>query len=89
MRESAIEEKVCRWATRNGWLVRKFKSSKRGVPDRVFIRNGIVVFIEFKRKGGVPTPQQANEHAALRAAGAVVYVFDDVEKGIEILQGYF
>ena len=49
IRERDIEKKACDLAKAAGWLVFKFVSpSQRGVPDRIFIRQGRIVFIEFK-----------------------------------------
>ena len=51
--ESSIERSVCKWAKDNGCLVIKQTSpNNRGVPDRLFLRDGKCLFIEFKRPGG-------------------------------------
>lgn len=50
-KESSLESKAIQLAKENGWLTYKFTSSERGVPDRVFIKNGTVMFVEFKSKG--------------------------------------
>lgn len=82
MRERDIEERVCRYARENGWWVRKFTSpGRRSAPDRIFAREGKVIFIEFKAPGKKPTPLQEQEHRRMRAAGLTVYVIDDVETG--------
>ena len=86
MLEKDIERKACEWARANGWLAFKFTSpSRRSVPDRLFIRAGRVVFIEFKRLGGKLTSGQAREIQRLRAAGAEVYVAYSVEEAKGIL----
>ena len=52
MRESKIEKEVSRYAKDKGWLTYKFKSpGQRGVPDKIFMRNGIMFLIEFKATG--------------------------------------
>jgi hypothetical protein len=81
--EKDIEAKVCRYARDRGMLVYKFTSpSRAAVPDRLFIRpNGTVFFVEFKRKGQVPTPAQAREHQTLRGHGINVFVIDDINLG--------
>ena len=87
--EKVIEEKVCDHAKAQGWLVYKFTSPNRmAVPDRLLIRNGQVVFIEFKRKGEKPTPPQEREHTRLRGAGMTVWVIDSVEAGKEMVDSY-
>ncbi len=65
--EKAIEKKVVAWATAQGFYTRKFSSpAHRGVPDRIFIRKGCVVFLEFKRPGKEPTELQARELMLLK-----------------------
>ena len=59
IRERDIEKKACDLAKAAGWLVFKFVSpAQRGVPDRIFIRDSRVVFIEFKAPGARPTKLQ-------------------------------
>lgn len=80
IRERDIEAKVVKWAKDNGWLTYKFVSpSQRGVPDRIFIKGGIVVFIEFKAPGKKPTQLQAQTIKKLQAQGMNVYVRSDVD----------
>lgn len=86
IRERDIEAKVVKWAKGNGWLTYKFVSpSQRGVPDRIFIKDGHVVFIEFKAPGKKPTPLQAHTIKKLREAECEVHVCDDVESAINAL----
>ena len=68
MLERQIEESVCQYARDAGMLVYKFTSpNKAAVPDRLFITpKGTSWFIEFKRAGQKPTPQQQREHERLR-----------------------
>ena len=69
--EKQIEAKVCDYAKERGMAV----------PDRMFIYNGRVFFIEFKRGGQKPTDAQEREHDRLRQQKINVFVIDDVEKG--------
>jgi len=87
MFEKDIEAKVRAQAITAGWLVYKFTSpSCRSVPDRLFIRDGRVVFIEFKRPGGRLTSGQAREIKRLRQIGGVeVYVCYSVEEACDAL----
>lgn len=86
---SGIEDPVCTFADRQGWLVRKLQWRGRdGAPDDIFIRQGRVVFIEFKRPGrgseGRSTSQiQESKH--LVNHGAEYYVVDSFEHGCDIL----
>lgn len=73
VRESKVESRCREYAMGRGWWVSKFTSpGKKAVPDRLFIRNGVVLFIEFKRPGEQPTVQQAYRHKQMRDAGANV-----------------
>ena len=86
MRESLIERKCCQWAKVNGWLVYKFVSpSQSGVPDRLFIRNGQVVFVEFKATGEKLRPLQVKIIDKMREQGATVHVIDSVEGFIDVM----
>ena len=87
--EKQIEEKVCTYAKEKGFLVYKFTSPARAaVPDRMFVRDGRVFFVEFKRGGQKPTPPQEREHKRLRDAGVEVWVVDNVEFGKLVVDRY-
>lgn len=80
MRESTIESKCKQWAKANGWLAYKFVSpSQRGVPDCLFIKNGLTMYVEFKTPGKLPTKYQLHTINKMRLHGAVVHIIDDVE----------
>jgi len=83
MLERQIEESVCQYARDAGMLVYKFTSLNRAaVPDRLFITpKGTSWFIEFKRAGQKPTPQQQREHERLRDYKVMVFVVDNVSIG--------
>lgn len=86
MLEKDIEAKARAKAIEAGWLCYKFTSpSRRSVPDRLFIRDGRVVFIEFKRPGGKLTSGQGREIERLRKVGAEVYVCYSVEGACDAL----
>jgi len=86
-RESVIERKVCDKATADGWYVRKYTTpARRSAPDRIFIKAGRVVFIEFKRDEDIgPTPAQARELQALREAGVEAYCCGSVGSALTVL----
>ena len=89
MLENQIETKVCAYAKSLGWLHYKFKSmSNKAVPDRIFIKGGVVLFVEFKAKGKRPTKLQTKVHEQFRAQGMNVCVIDDVESGKEIINHF-
>lgn len=86
MRESKIEGDVAKYAKSTGWLTYKFSSpNHRGVPDRIFIRSGVTVFIEFKATGAKARPLQIATIKQMKEHGAKVFVVDSIEKGIEVL----
>lgn len=86
IRERDIEAKVVKWAKANGWLTYKFVSpSQRGVPDRIFIKDGCIVFVEFKAPGKKPTPLQAQTIRKMKDAGCEVWVCDNAESAIDAL----
>lgn len=87
MREKDIESWSCRLAAKEGWWHRKFCSpGKRSAPDRIFAKNGWVIFVEFKAKGAKATDPQREEHKIMRAAGLTVYVCDSREGFAELLE---
>lgn len=87
-RESDVEGRCVGWATRRRWYVRKFKSpGKRSAPDRLFAKGGMVVFIEFKRKGKKATPKQLEEHKQMRNVGGLtVHVFDNFNAFVAFME---
>jgi hypothetical protein len=89
MRESVIEKKVGDYATSKGWLVYKFSSpNTRAVPDKIFMRDGVVFFIEFKAPNKLPTKLQHANHKRIKEHGVSVFVIDNIEKGIALVDSY-
>ena len=86
MLEKDIERKACEAAKRAGWLAFKFVSpAQRGVPDRIFIKAGRIVFIEFKASGGKLTALQERMIDRLKAQGCEVFTCDSVEAACNAL----
>lgn len=85
--EKEIEADIVKAARYAGWLAYKFTSpSNRGVPDRIFFRNGKTVAIEVKRPGRSPTKLQEYELAKLRRAGITAGVATSVEEAMALLR---
>lgn len=79
--EKEVETKWCKVARHYGWKAYKFSSpGNSSVPDRMFIRDGFVFFIEFKRPGNTATDNQLEEHKLLREEGMLVWVIDYFDK---------
>jgi hypothetical protein len=90
MLEKQLESKITKKAKELGFLTYKFVSpSNRGVPDRIFISmHGEIFFIEFKSKKGKLTELQEHHIYKLRTHKASVYVVNDLEFGLNILNSY-
>lgn len=77
VREAKIEKASCERAKAHGWKVYKFISpGNNGMPDRLFLRKGKAIFIEFKKKKKRPRVLQDTVHKELRDSGFEVYVID-------------
>ena len=60
--EATIEDTIVAQAEAAGWFVRKLQyPGRRNAPDRMFIKDGRVVFVEFKRAKKHATTAQATE----------------------------
>lgn len=80
-RERDIEQWLRRKVTDAGGLFFKFTSpGNDGVPDRLVVMGGRVVFVELKQEGGKPRPLQEWQIARLRRAGADVRVVAGMEE---------
>lgn len=86
--EQKIEEAAVSLAELHGWKAIKVTSpGVRGRLDRLFIKGGRHVWIEYKRPGlGCrPSPLQADELEDLLAHGAEAYVHDSVAATAKVL----
>ena len=87
MLEKQLEAKIVKIAKDLDILCYKFISpSNRGVPDRIFICRCSVFFIEFKSDKGKLTVQQEHTIDKFRKKRAVVYVVNNIEDGLKILE---
>jgi hypothetical protein len=84
--EETIEKTVVNVAERAGWEARKLGwIGRRGAPDRLFMRPGRAVFIEFKDPEGELEDLQEREIDRMRKAGLEVYVIDSIQDGFDVL----
>lgn len=75
MLESRVEAGLRRKVIKHGGMFLKFVSpGQSGVPDRVIIDRGRIVFVELKREGEEPRKLQRKVIERLRKHGAVVRV---------------
>lgn len=83
MRESAVEQSVCRQVKALGGVAWKWVSPGRnGVPDRICILpGGVVLFVELKRpgRGDGRSPAQKKVFGILERLGCTVWRIDDEE----------
>ena len=85
MRESNIERRVCEYASIKGWLCRKYTSpGNRGVPDRIFFKDGQTIMVEFKSKEGKLSAAQKVGIKIHREHGMQVEVISSIEAGITL-----
>ncbi|WP_405776075.1 VRR-NUC domain-containing protein [Streptomyces sp. NBC_01538] len=76
--ERDIEGYLLAQCREHGFLCLKFVSPGRGgVPDRIVVALGRIVFVEVKRPGGRLQKRQQLMHDKLRRHGAEVHVVDD------------
>lgn len=86
MRERYIENRLVGEAQKLGVFTSKFVSpSNKGVPDRVFIANGIVLFLELKAPGKAPSILQHKRMLDMEAHGACVRWADDLSKALAVI----
>lgn len=86
--EDLIEKSAVGVAKLAGWISYKVSwLGQRGAPDRVFMRKGRCVWIEFKRPGEEPTVQQYRMAERMRDAGLEVHWTDSVEGCMRVLNG--
>lgn len=75
MLESSIEAGLRKQVTKHGGLFLKFVSpSQAGVPDRIIIDHGRVIFVELKRKKEEPRKLQWKVIERMRRHGVDVRV---------------
>lgn len=86
IRESKVEKEIREYAEATGWWQAKFVSpSKKAVPDRVFIRGGVTLWMEVKRPGEEPTRQQYYRMKEMKQHGAIVCWVDSFKSAKEWL----
>lgn len=86
MVEANVELTICMRAEKQGWFQRKIAyPGRRGATDRVFIKDGRTVWIEFKDWGKEPSGLQNNNRKRMMEHGAECHVVDNIADGMRIL----
>lgn len=84
--EGKVRDPVVKWAKDRGigHIRMAFRPGvRRGTPDDQFlVPGGISVFIEFKRLGKEPTPQQMDRITTMRRLGFIAVWTDNATDGI-------
>lgn len=85
--EKYIERKLREEVEKRGGICLKFQSmTDTGYPDRIILLPlGMISFVELKTRGKKPTKLQMMRHTQLRKMGFPVFVIDDSENIINIL----
>lgn len=79
--ERTVEQTLKRCVEKAGGCCYKFTSpSHAGVPDRVVVLRGRVVFVELKANGEKPRALQKAVARAIRKAGGRVYCLSSVQQ---------
>jgi len=90
IRENKVERYLDAQVQKLGGITRKWVSPGRdGVPDRIVILKGVVIFVEVKTTDGVVSMVQAREHERLKDAGCHVSVVmgqQGVDEFIKVLK---
>lgn len=82
--ESAIEADACQRARDDGWLV--MKAGENGWPDRVFLKDGVTVWIEFKTAVGKVRHIQRHRHLQIDEHGGTVFTCRTAEAAMSALR---
>ena len=90
MTEAQLETKLVTFCREHGLLTYKFASpSHRGVPDRIIMHDGRILFVELKRPGNKPTELQLREIERIKANGVAAIWADDWHRLTCYLIGFF
>lgn len=76
MTESQVEQRWSKKAADRGWLpIKIIQANMNGLPDRMYLKDGKVFFIEFKAKNGKLRDLQKYRIEQLRGKGFHCFVF--------------
>ena len=79
MTESQFEQKWSKKAKERGWLsIKNIQVSLNGWPDRMYMKNGKVFFIEFKNSKGKLSELQKYRIGQIRSLGFHCFIFENI-----------
>lgn len=79
-RERRLETACTKLATKHGWVsIKLYATGQRGVPDRLYFKDGQAIFVEFKVPGGVLAPTQEYWAKVIRAQQMPYYLIITME----------
>jgi hypothetical protein len=85
--ESDIVADAHTYAQVRGWWTIKIETpTMNGVPDRLYFRNGVYLWIEWKKPGGPLSAIQEVRIADMRKRGMTVHVFDNLADAKKVLK---
>lgn len=85
--ESDIVSDAHDYARIRGWWTIKVETpTMTGVPDRLYLRHGEYIWIEWKKPNGVLSMKQITKIKEMRSFGARVYVFDNLDDAKAVLK---
>lgn len=82
-----VEDPCIKFAFKRGWWHTKIGAlTMDSLPDDLFVRDGVYLWIEFKKPGAVPTAKQEKRHKEMRDKGMDVRWTSDVHEAMEWLK---
>lgn len=85
--ESGIQSDARDYAILRGWWCIKVETpSMNGVPDFLYLRRGVYIWIEWKTPDGALSAIQVKRIKEMREHGATVHVCDNLEDAKRILR---
>ena len=79
MRESKIEKRLTDLAKKHNFLAWKFKSTRKGVPDRIVVHDGAVYLVELKNEVGELEPMQLRARELLLGQNVMAYTLGSID----------
>lgn len=86
--ESDIKEQVKDYLNLKGWFhfpLTAGLGSYKGLPDRIAVKNGRVLFLEIKKPGGEQRPEQINFERDITYQKGEYYLIDCLENLIKVI----